>query len=520
MKQPPAKQQRTARAATKEAPMPWRWADSMCHGVLAVDRHGTIVAANRSAQTFFGWRTRPKRAVSWETLGQLLDGETRAEIKLPAPRDFTRGKANLFIYKAVCLAPGGAERIVNVAFTPLSDAKGTKDGVLMVFQDVSDNAARECLLQNRKEMEVLGVMARNIAGDFGHWIGVISGHAARIAESLLPNTRAHEDALGILAASENANDTVKRLMDMTAATDPRHAVRIETVCLGDIVGNAITLARDLRPGADISFHIRNLKMMMYSVTTDPALLLDCLTHIFNASAETMPRGGKITLGATRTRGKKNPRVVLRILNQSDGRHLPHSDTVAAIQADAENWNGEIQVQKQPGKGLAYVLRIPCPETEAEDKPATAQPLPESSTVLVADDDENALEEMRAALHKESYAVHTARNGKECLALYRKFSREIRLCILDFLMPDTDARELLREILAHDPTVSIIVVSGFSRDFVRGQIEHSAWSFAQKPLDIPAFLDLVKQTLTRKAQHETASRKRLLRESDRPARTAG
>ncbi len=511
---------RRAKLLRKDAIIPWSWIDNMTHGVVAVNRKGVIIASNRPARALIGLRkSRGDADIALKSVVKLLDGESRTEIRLPTARSFARSPAPRFFYKSMFLGSVGNERVVNAAFSPLRNAKGGTDGVLMVFQDVSDDAARECLLQNRKEMEVIGVMARNIAGDFGHWISVISGHAARISENLLPNTRAHEEALGILAASENAGDIVKRLMGMTTATAQNREVKIESVNLGEIVGNAITLCRDMRPATDVSFNIRNLNLMTFAVKADAALLLDCLTHIFTSSTEAMPRGGKITLGAGKSRDKKQQRVILRIRDQSDGLHLPHGDTLAAIQADAGSWGGEIQVQKRPGKGIAYRLFIPLAESvDDEEQPAAPKRPLSGGTVLLADDDESARKELRAALAEEGYSVLAARDGNECLDLYKRHFKKINLIVVDFMMPGQDARQLLRAILALDPTASIIVMSGFSRDYVRGQIEQGAWGFMQKPIETRSLLDLAKQMLARKTQHESASRKRLLREGETQSRT--
>lgn len=516
----PRKTNRSPAQEPNTGALPWAWTDSMSHGVIAIDAQGTVMAINASARRFFGLKKHDPLPLHVASLISLLDGETRTKIHLPKPADLRPSSSPLFFYKAVCLTSNGEEKTVNASFSALRRDDSGAANALLVFQDISEENARECLSKNRKEMEVIGMMAQNIANDFGHWVSVISGHAARITENLLPNTRAHEEALGVLAAAENANDIVKRLMGMTTvASNPARDIKIENINLGETIGNAITLCRDMRPAAGVSFKIRNLKLMTYAVRADSTLLLDCLTHLFNSATETMPNGGTISLGAVRNLHKDPPHLILRVQDQSEGLHLPNADAFAAIQADAEKWGGTLRVQKKPGKGLVYRLTMPLAETADADERTPRQQAQPHETLLLADDDETERLELGGMLESEGYTVITARDGDECLDLYRKHSGTIGLSIVDFLMPGKETRQILRAILASDPTAAIIVTSGFSRDYVRGQLEQGAWGFIKKPIDSNQCLELIRQTLDRKEQHENASRKRLF-QGKKPSQPMG
>lgn len=116
------------------------------------------------------------------------------------------------------------------------------------------------------------------------------------------------------------------------------------------------------------------------------------------------------------------------------------------------------------------------------------------TILLVDDKKDMLIETRKMLARAGYKVHTASNGKECVSLYKKHAREISLSIIDAMMPGEAGKRALNAILQHDPTASIIMTSGFSRDYIRGYLERGAWGFLQKPLDEDQLLGTVRQTL--------------------------
>ena|SRR5688572_11795347 len=69
-----------------------------------------------------------------------------------------------------------------------------------------------------------------------------------------------------------------------------------------------------------------------------------------------------------------------------------------------------------------------------------------STVLVVDDDPNALDIVRTYLEAKGYTVATAKDGNEALAQLEKFNPA--LVLLDVMMPGMDGWEVARVIKNH------------------------------------------------------------------------
>ncbi len=497
--------------------------DSLEHGLVAMDGKGVVTAINRAARDLMG---QPEILVGTTRLAAVatfLDGKERREIRLPTLRSFGRKTQPRPWYRAVLLGAHEEERIVDAVFSPWLSTQGKRSGIILVMQDVGDEVARECLASNRREMETIGVMAKHIAEDFGRWVGVVSGHALRIAETLLPNTRAHREALSILAASENASAIVKRLKGMTAVASPKHDVTIESFPLGEIVGNAITLSQDTRPGSGLSFNIRDFNILNYTVKADPALFLDSLTQVFLKMADTMP-GGSITLSAQEKQGTEGPCAILhigckgespgssrrkRVAPQDAARAIANDEILAIVQNAAKEWGGDVHAEFRKNEGISVFFSLPLARSasSASTVSGTDKPPP---TILVADDHDAVLEDVSALLEKRGCTVLTASNARHCLDLYKKNAAHIDLCILDVFMPGRDARYLLRNILAQDPTASIIMMSGFSRDYVRGYLKEGAWSFMQKPIDYPQLAEMIGRILEHRAQHETLSQQQLFK----------
>jgi signal transduction histidine kinase len=81
------------------------------------------------------------------------------------------------------------------------------------------------------------------------------------------------------------------------------------------------------------------------------------------------------------------------------------------------------------------------------------------TILVVDDQEEALMSTRFLLEKDGHRVLTATSGEEALALFRP--GEVQLIIVDYFMPGMSGEELVQEIRQRDQDAQILLQTGYS-----------------------------------------------------------
>ena len=107
----------------------------------------------------------------------------------------------------------------------------------------------------------------------------------------------------------------------------------------------------------------------------------------------------------------------------------------------------------------------------------------ASRVLVVDDDPGTVELLQEFLQGKGYEVLTAGNGAWAL---RKVKEERpHVILLDIQMPKMDGLEVLRQVKALDPTVSVIMVTGVNEEAIgRKAVELGAFDYIVKPLDLP------------------------------------
>jgi signal transduction histidine kinase/DNA-binding response OmpR family regulator len=152
--------------------------------------------------------------------------------------------------------------------------------------------------------------------------------------------------------------------------------------------------------------------------------------------------------------------------------------------------GDITVQSRSGKGSAFTIRLPiqvmsdAPPVPAPDAPAAAAAMPGESgevrTVLVIDDDPNALDLLGRTLQGAGVHVVTASGGLEALRLAKTLHPAA--ITLDVLMPEMDGWEVLRELKCDPETRDIPVIMVTMTDDREKGYALGATEFLTKPID--------------------------------------
>jgi len=132
-------------------------------------------------------------------------------------------------------------------------------------------------------------------------------------------------------------------------------------------------------------------------------------------------------------------------------------------------------------------------------------------VLIIDDEAAIRESLQTLLELEGYDVEAAADGEEGLA--RLGERPFDLVLLDLALPDRNGLELLPEIRAIDPQLSIIMITAYGtvEDAVRA-MQSGANNFLQKPWDNEKLLADVRAAVSRRrTEEENIQLKRALKQ---------
>ena len=105
----------------------------------------------------------------------------------------------------------------------------------------------------------------------------------------------------------------------------------------------------------------------------------------------------------------------------------------------------------------------------------------SSVALVVDDDQTVCDVVSAILEPEGFTVVTANSGEEALDIFSE--RIIDIVFSDVRMEGISGFELLTRISNMDPTVKVIIMTGFGGyDVVLKSLQSGAYDYLAKPLE--------------------------------------
>jgi DNA-binding NtrC family response regulator len=117
------------------------------------------------------------------------------------------------------------------------------------------------------------------------------------------------------------------------------------------------------------------------------------------------------------------------------------------------------------------------------------------TVLVVDDDPSLTSNLKDFLVEAGYAVETAHDGQEALALQER-NPKICLALLDLMMPLTDGISLMEQLRKHDPDLAVMIMTGFGTiETAVEAMKRGAEDYLTKPLEP----DVVKKKVGRIAE---------------------
>ena len=128
------------------------------------------------------------------------------------------------------------------------------------------------------------------------------------------------------------------------------------------------------------------------------------------------------------------------------------------------------------------------------------------TILIVDDEAVIRDLCSRAL--KGYHIVQAGNGQDALTRFDKGG--IDVILTDVMMPGMDGIELLKRLKAKEPTIVVIVMTGFSeKDVILNALKADADDFISKPLNLLQLKTAIDKALVKKAlKEEIASLKSL------------
>ena len=106
-------------------------------------------------------------------------------------------------------------------------------------------------------------------------------------------------------------------------------------------------------------------------------------------------------------------------------------------------------------------------------------------ILLIDDEPDILNGLKGALCLKGYSSRIFTNPIKAIERFK--SDNFDVVVTDLKMPKMDGIEVLNSVRAQDPSINVIIITGFSEpNSIMEAANKGAYAYFNKPIDIPFF----------------------------------
>ncbi len=362
--------------------------------------------------------------------------------------------------------------------------------------------AEQALAQAQK-LEAVGQLAGGVAHDFNNLLAAILGYSDLLRNEAPPGSLAEEAGRIIAQAAQRASDLTRQLL----AFARKGKVRDEPVDLHALVGEVVRLlSRTIDKRIRL---VQELQAGRSTVCGDAAQLQQVVLNLAVNARDAMPEGGTLTL-ATEVQSLSDDDAHERGMAPGDCLVLSVRDTGAGIPAAirdrifepffttkgegrgtglglasaygiARGHGGAIRVYSEEGRGTRFLVYLPLHGQAPALTPVPVAPPGGSGRVLVIDDEEVVRASASRIVASLGYEAVPLEGGAAAVEWVRAHIGEAAAAVLDLSMPGLDGHDCFRAMRSIDPSLPVLVASGYAPDGrVQEMLHAGAGGFVGKP----------------------------------------
>lgn len=499
--------------------------ESMPSPLITAGQDGRVTQLNHAAGKIMGL---PKEEVIGRSLEDLPFFGKYAKL---AGQAFESG--HLQEYYKDSVEEGDERHYINVSAYPLQ--AGDFRGVVMRLDDVTEVERKEQQLRQAQKMETIGTLAGGLAHDFNNVLGGVVGTASLLLYSLahkgMPDKEELVSSLKIIDESaKRAADMVQQLLTLSK----KQEVSLAPVDLNLALEHVVKICRNtFDKSIEITVQPPSGRAM---VQADPTQLEQVILNLcVNAEhAMTIMRGSGDSWGGSlilslehvladqafcrhHLEAKEGHAYWLLSVNDTgvgiESKNLakifdPFFTTkqhgtgtglgLAMVYSIIQQYRGFIDVYSEIGNGSRFCLYLPVLSSAGNEVAETSyfQEIPRGEGLLLVVDDEPVIRQIAGSIMEQcGYEVIFAENGSQGIEIFKERHREIRMVLLDMLMPQKSGKETIIELKKIDPQVKVLLTSGFRKDSrVEEVLQLGGHHFIQKPYTMRSLALAIRQVL--------------------------
>ncbi len=501
--------------------------DHAIYGIYRETVHGRFLQVNPALVRMLGY----------ESSKQLMDLSALAVYRNPKDReqlllDEYRRTGRVVDVEVEWKRQDGLPLLVRLNGRGVPNAAGDLQELEIIVEDITERRALEKQLHQVRKFEAIGQLAGGIAHDFNNVIGAMMGWAELGSEQAPADSRLCDYFKKIRTQAGRAAGFTRQLL----AFARRQILEPQDIQLNTVVTDVLSLLEKVI-GRDVEIKT-SLAPKLATVRADPSQIEQVLMNLCLNSRDAMPNGGRLIIetrntnldefACRRTPGL-SPGIHAELIVSDNGigmdaktrEHIfepffttkePGRGTglgLATVFGIVRQHGGFIAVETEPNCGTLFRIYLPGVAT------ASDLALPRSKTddiafrggtetLLVADDHEGIREMVRTALEGCGYRVLLAVNGEEAFRMFGEHSGEIRLVILDMVMPRIGGLEAAQRMRRNRKELPVIFTTGYSAENeTLSKFFEDGGTVMQKPFDPKKLARRVRELLDFSLAHSGA-----------------
>ncbi len=406
------------------------------------------------------------------------------------------------------------------------------EGIVVRLDDITLFEKAESSLRQAQKMEVIGTLAGGLAHDFNNILAGIQGSVSILKlktdgnDDLNKLRPVYEKYFGYLEQSaERSADIIARLLTLSRKHESVHLKVdlnevlniVEGICRSSFDKSVEILVKPFGMEALVRGDSTQLEQALLNLCVNGAHSMTIMREDNEHKGGTL----SITMGRTypdqyflkthpessaeyeywsisvRDTGVGMTREVLAGMYDpfftTKGRKGGSGLGLTMVYNIIQQHGGFIDVYTEKGEGSEFIVYIPVLQGDSESAVSeTAGAIRKGTGVILVIDDEEVIRKVSQELLSIcGFNVITAEDGYSGVNLFRERAEEIKLVMLDVIMPGMSGLETYSELRAIKSDVKVLLTSGFrNEEKIQEGLEQGINGFIQKPFTMTRLSDAV------------------------------